>query len=385
MENQAEASKENAILVDWLTVVLHGVEVSDVQRVLGLDAADIDWEDRLAFRHGYPRQFTFANICIRYGADNIENYKDTEKSTAAQKVRFDMGICLDMSGNACRAFETYGHGDWIKLFSGLCDMGTKVNFTRIDLAYDDHTGVLDLNRIRLDVEDRNFTGVPRKAMVLWSDDQKEDIQGLTCYIGSEKSAVFIRIYDKAAERGFKDRHWVRVELQLRIGRAIAAVAEILKEQDVGRTFSGVMRNYCCFREPSGDSNKSRWPIAPYWEALLNGIERIRLCISPGEPYNFRKTEEQMVYQYGQAIQAYIAIHGTIDTLIRACYKAHPQLKTKYKVAINEARQERKRATAALNKLRYDLGIYEFDLEEFPLITDQMDMAEIFGDELKSSL
>ena len=44
--------------------------------------------------------------------------------------------------------------------------------------------------------------------------------GISGQIGSPKSKILVRIYDKAAERGFTDgRHWVRVELQLRDKRA----------------------------------------------------------------------------------------------------------------------------------------------------------------------
>jgi len=51
----------------------------------------------------------------------------------------------------------------------------------------------------------------------------------------------VRIYDKAAERGFTDgQHWVRIELQLRDGRA----AEFSKiPMDIGEAFAGVLLNY----------------------------------------------------------------------------------------------------------------------------------------------
>lgn len=374
-------AQDNAILIDWLTVTFHDIQVSDVQRLLGLDAPDIDWDDRLSFQDGYPRQCTFSNIVIRYGADNVDNFADDSKSSAADKVRYDMGISLNMSGNGCRAFETYGHGDWLHLLSSICDLDTRIKFTRLDLAFDDHIGILDLLQIRQDVEDRNYTGSPKKSSIVWSDDQDLDIQGMTIYIGSRKSPIFVRIYDKAAERGFKDRHWIRVELQLRHDRAAAAIAEILKLHDVGSTFSGVLRNYCCFRTPSGsDTNKSRWPIADYWESLINGVSRIRLWISPGEPYNFRKTEEHMINQYGQALQAYERIHGSLHELLLQSRQAHPDLKKKYKVAINEAKLERQRNADDLKKLRQELGIVN---DDWSYIYHQEDIAEIFGDILSS--
>lgn len=366
--------QDNAILVDWLTVTFHDIQVSDVKRLLGLDAPDIDWDERLVFQDGYPRQCTFANITIRYGADNAENYTNDKDKSAADKVRYDMGISLNMSGNGCRSFETYGSGDWLDLFTRICNLETRAVFTRLDLAFDDHTGILDINRIRQDVEDRNYTGSPKIASFVWKDDQETDIQGLTVYVGSRKSPIFVRIYNKAAERGFNDRHWIRVEICMRKDRAMAAVAEILKLQDVGKTFCGVLRNYCCFRESAADTNKSRWPIADYWEKLLQGAERIRLWISPGEPYNFQKTEDQLIFQYGQALQAFVAIHGNIHILLKRSREAHPDLKKKYQMAIDDAKLQQRMYNEQIKKLRLDLGIVNPEDH-----WHQLDLAEIQAD------
>lgn len=376
MEKLSSISQENGILIDWLSVTFHGITVQDLKRIIGLDDSDIDWDDQLAFRHGYPRQCTFMGITIRHGADKIENFTDDGNKSAADKVRFDMGIALDMSGSACRSWETYSHGDWCKLLSDICSLQTRINFTRLDLAYDDHTGILDINRVALDAKERNFTGPAKKVRIIWSDDQEKDIQGTTVYVGSDKSPVYIRFYDKAAERGFKDRHWVRVELQLRRDRATAAIAEIMKNNDVGKVFSGVLRNYCCFREPTLDTNKTRWPIADYWDQLINGADRIRLLISPGEPYNFRKTVDHLIHQYGQALQAIELIHGNIHDLMRLARQAHPELKKKYKVAINEAKQEQQRYFDQLRQLRKDLGLGSPD--EFKDLPGQCDWAELIA-------
>ena len=56
------------------------------------------------------------------------------------------------------------------------------------------------------------------------------------------------------------------------------------------------------------------------------------------------------------------------------------MKKKYKVAINEAKLERQRSADSLKQLRMELGIYDWN-NDFPVLEDQMDMAEIFGDEL----
>lgn len=336
IEQPLELAEHGVFLIDWLTVVFHDQTVAGVKRLLGLLGHDIPWMVRQSFVYGYPLSESFNNINIRYGADDERFYSDNEKGTADQKVRHDMGICLEMSGSGCRAFEQYGHGDWLKLLHEILDCEGRVSVTRLDLAYDDQIGLLDIDRIRQDVEDRNYVSKSRKAQFIWSDDQDEDIQGLTIEIGSRKSEVLVRIYNKAAERGFDhDRHWIRVELQLRKSRALVAASELLKEQSVGRCAAGVLRNYCTFREPTGDSNKCRWPIADYWEKLLANMEKIKLWISPGEPYNYSKTEHHMLEQYGQAFIAYYRMHGSVAGFLTAAMQRFPVLKQKYETAIAE--------------------------------------------------
>ena len=82
--------------------------------------------------------------------------------------------------------------------------------THLDVVFDDHTGILDIERIAQDTQEQRFVS----RMKYWEVVRSSG--GISCQIGSPKSKILVRIYDKAAERGFTDgRHWVRVELQLR--------------------------------------------------------------------------------------------------------------------------------------------------------------------------
>lgn len=338
MENPSTLAevKENIFLIDWLTVVYHGCTVDDVKVSIGMNLPSIPWTDELKFRNGYPRQCYWNGVTISYGADNIEYAKDITK------VRTDMGICLNFSGTGCRAFESFGHGDWFRLLAEyftLRDTGVRekhgrkysYNITRLDLAFDDHTGILDIYRIRQDVEDRSYVSKSKYSEIVWSDDQLEDIKGLTIQVGSHKSDIMVRIYDKAAERGFKDRHWVRIELQLRDDRARLAASDLITKGNIGDTVSGILMNYLTFRVPQADSNKSRWPISDYWQVLLTTMIGIRLWESPGEEYNFSKTEHWLCKQYGQAIVVMDEIHDP-DYLIERCRSLYPvsDLAPKYK-------------------------------------------------------
>lgn len=380
MENRlCLAERNNCFLIDWLTVVFHGQTVFGIQNILGL-SGNIPWQEKKNFVYGYPVTTFWNNICIRWGADREEFYSDDSDKRASEKVRSDMGICLEMSGTGCRAFESYGSGDWIKLLTDILQgCYGHVSITRLDLAYDDHIGILDIHRIESDARDRNLVCKARKVRCTWSDDWDEDIQGITVEIGSRKSDVLTRIYDKAAERGFDhSRHWIRVELQLRKDRALAAAMQILEYGHVGCVAAGILRNYCTFRTPSSDSNRCRWPIAPYWDKLLLDMEKIRIVLTPGEEYNFSKTEEHMLLQYGQAFIAYYRMHGEINSFLYDALERFPVLKPKYESAILEYKMMEAERKNRLDSVRRFYGFQLLDPDD-PL--SQVDMAEIFGDSL----
>lgn len=368
--------EQPCFLVDWLTFVDHlHANPEEVMSFLGLRNDKIPWTYEQKFRNGYPEHYFWNNITISFGANNAKFYDDPAK------VRNDMGICVNMSGQGCRAFETEG-GDWLFLFkrfqgdltwklaenlpeafSRVFKERRRFNVTRLDLAFDDHTDLIDIRRVELDTRERNYVSKSTKSEITWSDDLKEDIQGLSVGIGSKKSDIYVRIYDKAAERGYKDRHWVRVELQLRDDRAIVAMAQILHTQHVGRTVSGILRNYLTFRVPSADKNKSRWPIAYYWERVIGTMEKISLWLKPGEPYNIRKSEVWLKKQYGQLISTLSEIQDPQE-LVDTCRKMFPRdsLSKKYMQVIQE--HERNQPAKPPTVHYYDYGV-AIDGEFFP--------------------
>ena len=396
MENRPEPVTENIITIDWLSVTFHEKTPQFVIWLLGMDTPDIRWIEEVFYKNGYTRKMSFGNILIRYNAYSGDPSEETAGRTfdpATGVYTTGDTVSLEMSGQGCRTFGDlghYGNADWIKLIADILALDTKVNFTRIDLAYDDKDGILDMDDIWEDADKRRFTGPAKKATFMKSDDQAENIIGRTVYIGSKKSDTYLRIYDKAAEREYSDQelHWVRVELVLRHDRANAVMREILNIGDVGNVLRGLLRNYCCFRIPSSDSNKSRWPIAPYWEKLLDGVGRIRLFTAPGIEYNYAKTRNSMIYQYGQAFQVEQAIYGDTVSFMHDCRQAYPNLKPKYEKAIAEAKAEqeiirlriklqRQAHEEYMRAKRMALGLTEDG--NFPIIPGQMDMAEIFPD------
>ena len=371
--------QNNCFVIDWLTVTFHTDTVTSIQAML--DLLSYPWETKHSFINGYPCDTFFSNIHIRWGADDPRYYTDgVDKKgvfhTAAEKARTDMGISLDMSGQGCRSFEEFSGISWMELIKRIFEHNGKV--TRLDLAYDDHTGVLDIYRIALDVKERNYISKAKFSMIIWSDDQEDDVQGLTVQIGSKSSPVLIRIYDKGAERGYDHaRHWIRVELQLRQDRAMEAMRKLFQKESVGKVAAGVLTNYLSFRIPSEDTNKSRWSVAPYWDLVIMDMERISVWVAPGEPYNFTKSENHMVEQYGQFLQAYAQIHGGLSTLLHRSHQAHKQLKPKYRAAIEMAKQLRQDRLASNVSRMKDWGFTDPD-EYFQY--EQSNFAELFDDD-----
>lgn len=355
---------DNVFLIDWLTVVFHGVKVDEVQSILGLTG--VNWTHASSFINGYPMDSSFSNIHIRWGADDARFYRDSIDKhgtfhSADSKVRADMGICLDMSGQGCRAFEEYSDFSWFELLERIFRFGGRMSVTRLDLAYDDHSGLLNIWQMYRDVQDRNYISKAKKSLIIWSDDQEKDIQGLTLQIGSKSSPVLIRIYNKAAERGWgPERHWIRVELQLREQRSHEALKLLFQRESIGMVASGILRNYCCFVTPTADTNRSRWPVSDYWLRVLEGMEKLRVWVAPGEPYNFSKSENHLVHQYGQMLQAYAMIHDSFSSLLDRARLAHPDLKPKYRNAVEAELLSRKLRLEEANAMMREWGFSQPD-------------------------
>ena len=263
---------ENVVLFDWLTFTTRVYSIADLIEELGL--AHVQWTDFPSKgRYGYQDRMQFGNINIMYNGSE------------------DMGICCEMSGQGCRNFEDHTTlaNKWDDLIYFV--LSDDVHITRLDVAFDDHTGLLDIDTIYNDVLSQNYISRLRCYKVEISGKTDTPITGKSITLGSRASDVLIRIYDKAAERGFTDgRHWVRVELQLRQDRS-RAFLELTSTMSYGEAFSGVTLNYLRFVEPAAsDTNKSRWVMTEYWANFLENASKIRLYVTPGGEYNQEKLD-----------------------------------------------------------------------------------------------
>ena len=218
-----ESVQENIIIYDWLSFSSKVHTVKQIKEIIGF--TDVPFQEIYGF-YGYSKRITYEGISILY-----DGYTP------------DMGVMVNMSGQGCRTFETLGTGDWESLFA-LIKRGQAekhMNISRLDVAYDDHGGILDITQISDDTETGRYISKTRNFEVINSN------RGKTIMHGSKSSSVLIRIYDKARERGHADgRHWVRLELQLRDRNALGFIQN---DAVIGKKFLGVVYNYLRYVVP----------------------------------------------------------------------------------------------------------------------------------------
>ncbi|MCL2081001.1 MAG: replication initiation factor domain-containing protein [Oscillospiraceae bacterium] len=279
-------------LFDWVsfTSKIHSPAdlIEDVLKVQGVPFTGTKGAN------GYRDRLYFGGISIHYNG------------------REDMGVWCELSGQGCRTFESYSDISFYELFKSLSYDGGDINYTRTDIAFDDHDGILEMDELFHDTQAERFVSKFDYYEAIISS------KGSTINHGCKGSNTMIRIYDKARERGLTDgTHWIRAELQLRKENAAAFVRRYVNfgEDSIRDKFLGIIKNNLRYVVPSGsDSNKWRWEMTEYWSRFVGAAERVRLFENLGVEYNLGKLEDYIFKQAGNAIATYIEIKG-MDSFI----------------------------------------------------------------------
>ena len=281
----------NTITIDYVTFVWDTKTVSEAIHALGLSAST--WTTK-AGHYPYAHIQRAGNISIAY-----DNYNER-------------GVFVTLTSQGCREFETFSSIGWADLFGII--RGGEGQTTRLDIAFDDRTGVLNMQRMKHDRDVANYRSL--LSYTAEHRSHKENIMGMSLYFGAKGSNTNIRIYDKDAEQGGLGTHWIRVELQLRDAYADTVVKSGLS---IPCIFSSVLKKYLVFLQPNPtDSNKCRWPVAPYWNTLLEGAQTLTLSCHKDTHSNgqSRSTNLQNV------LRSFARDNGWVSTADIVCKTAH---------------------------------------------------------------
>lgn len=293
------------VLIDWLTFSVKKEDPSEVIRdYLGLDPAL--FQDTGYSLLGYNKVLRFSDICVCHEPRENQHFKN-------------MGVCVSMSGNGCRAFETMSRlgakdkqGKESVAFSALFRLlaaDETANVSRIDIACDDREGYLNMDEI---VARTRANAV--NSRMRWKDIH-ESIDGVskagaTVYIGAPSSDFRVRIYDKALEQG-ADGHWVRVELVMRSANANAFVAAATGSENVGKLAAQVINDKFSFIERD-DSNISRCTVCEWWQNFVDELDKVRLVSREVIQHGVERIRSWIENQVGPSLYILMKTMGIMD-------------------------------------------------------------------------
>lgn len=215
----------------------------------------------------------------------------------------EKGVLLELKGKGCRQFESYllaQERSWYDfLMDALVDGGV---MKRLDLAINDHTGMLDIPELTEKCRNEECVSVFRSfksyasGELVKHEEQDKAGMGYTLYIGSLKSEVYFCVYEKNYEQYIKLGIPIeeapiknRFEIRLKNERAYYAVRDLLTYYDAERTAFSIINRYVRFVDKEADKKRSDWKLSVRWAWFIGeNREPLKLTTKP-EPYTLDRT------------------------------------------------------------------------------------------------
>jgi phage replication initiation protein len=180
------------------------------------------------------------------------------------------------------------------LLNYVLDKGGKV--TRLDVAFDDMAGLLDMQHMYEKLLSGAVTTRFRKvARVQGAELGTNRKIGDTINVGARASQAFVRIYDKKREQESKGKdvslieNWTRVELELKsqkahmFARLLTQTATSKDQGTAAELCAKLLYGLLDFKEVNpADDNKTRWDTSPWWLKFVQAESKLRLSIPPSE-------------------------------------------------------------------------------------------------------
>jgi len=200
--------------------------------------------------------------------------------------RREMGIHVRLNPKSLGMIATTPIG----MLNIIYDLKGKI--TRFDLAFDDRSGLLNLDEIHEKILAGDVVTRWRKvSRISGAGVGTSRKTGDTVNVGTRQSDAFLRIYDKKLERETKGvdvsniEWWVRVELELKGDKAnefssiLAQTAFGKSQKSAGQLCASLLWGMIDFKDrDQSDTNKSRWPTSSFWRKFVGQASKMKLSI-----------------------------------------------------------------------------------------------------------
>ena len=305
------------VSVDWLSfTVFETMDWKNLVERFGISSEL--FRDGLTGSYGYKSRVRHVNqsISVLYdGNDGMGMHVDVSGSAVGYFLKCYLSkntACATPFGEMayeCESFDDTVLGDVLK---DILDMG---QLTRLDLAIDDvGCAYYSLNELG-DIFHRGLYTSRFKKFKDVYEGGKNTCSGRTIYLGSRKSELMFRIYDKQLEQNTKkdgnnQTPWTRWEIELHKDRATAVAAFLVGGKSLSETAVGILSNYLRLIN-SDNVRDSRCSTSPKWLAFLDGISKVRIC----QPIPEKTLEEKRAWverQVGPTLAAIYAIDGDLS-------------------------------------------------------------------------
>lgn len=314
----------NRILIDYLAFTAPaGTSADD----LIPNSGEWDWLPGDGGRQGYKSNLRYGNITI---------YSNGQAN---------MGVHVIISGQGCRELEASGVisedriGGWPGYIRLIRSYGYHI--TRIDVAIDDYSGLLDIDILKTIVSNNHCVSKWHDSTFISKQSLSGKRKGNTLSFGARSSDIYCRIYDKILEKINKGielngyETWVRVEVEFKDKKADAFADIIASGAAIGPTISGILVNYLQFKVQTGsDSNIRRWNMLPQWETFLSNAEKVILHIEPAIR-TLETVRQWIINAIGPSLAILvIAAGGDLDILNEIIELGSRRLKTRHLVLLS---------------------------------------------------
>ena len=256
------------------------------------------------------RECGFIEMPGRYGWQNRLYYRGVSVLFGGSRE----DVCLEISGTGCRTVEELSGNtfDWFRFLQGFeLDIRIgEVNVSRLDIAGDDHDGILSFQRMVKHGDEGRYVCKARWKM-------KTDWAEQCIYFGSPVSDRRLRIYNKALEQ-HQDGLWFRVEMQMRDKNAVSFLLNWFREKSIGRCYAGVLRDFLRFTTTAPDgTHYDRLKVTRWWEKFLGQVESCPQLYIDGGVYTLWHVQRFLERQASSSLKLWLeANNGDWEDIIK---------------------------------------------------------------------